>query len=249
MALFGDQTTRVIREKWATSVQLSQELFAMFSGKIPMTIDAPVTINNPPSTGGTPGNPIVPGGITINSPVTTNGPVTNNGPVINNGDTTLNGPTTNIKEGDTTKPIDDYIKEKAGNTGGLGVLYGYTEGGTGDTYRVTVPGSPDGSLNVRFPNLNSNDKIDDGTFICPIILVGSEYLAMDPPQRAYYGKVTGGSGTDYSCEIYTLSGSLLGSASVTVHVMDPSSTLPAGSPIFPIYRSSGGYYCQPPIWL
>lgn len=44
MALFGSETERIIRTKWKNPVALSQELWALFQGDIPITQNAPITI-------------------------------------------------------------------------------------------------------------------------------------------------------------------------------------------------------------
>lgn len=47
MSIFGDQTIRLLREKWRSPVQLAEELFAMFTSTGPVTIPAGSKVAKP----------------------------------------------------------------------------------------------------------------------------------------------------------------------------------------------------------
>ena len=228
----------------------------MFNGRLPMTIDAPVTFNPPKNLDGTTrtidrnSTPI-----TFNTDITNNGGVTNNGDVIHNGNVTIDSGKTTVNDNGEEKTLDDYVNDHVGGGGGNGVLFGYVESGDGSEYQVDVSLSSNAltTITVTFPNLTSNDKIEAGEFIMPIAAVVSgdstTYYANPPAPLVYYGVVTGGSGVNPICQIYTLAGTLAATTSVTVLDMDSGASLPVGSYLFPVVRSGGGFKCQPPVWL
>lgn len=257
--LFGNQTIRVIRERWASASQLGEELYAMFSGKLPMTTSAPITINNPTTVNGdTITNKAGDSTVKINTSVTNNGPVTNNGDVFNAGNTTIVGPKTDIIDEDgLKKKLEDYInslidKRGGGGGSGNGVLFGTVTGGGGKTYEVdcSMTGLAGvGTIEVEFPNLPDNDRITNGAFIDGIVLAGGKYYAQAPPPRLFKGVVVGGSGHFYSCDLTTIEGQDVGNIQVEMsEEMDDFEPLPAGFPIFPVVYSGGKWRGQPSLW-
>ena len=253
MALFGSETIRLLRTKWGTNAQLlAEELYSIFNGHLPMTIDAPVTFNPPTNKDGTTVKNATP--VIFNTDVTNNGAVTNNGPVTNTGPFTFESPKTNVKDANgNTEPLDDHIRNVSGGAGNS-ILFGYIVSGSGDQYQVDVSVSSTTLRNIKvnFPNLNSSELIDVGQFIMPIgstVQGGSiRYYANPPAPLVYYGVVAGGSGSSPVCTIFTLGGTSIGSSVVSV-IGSPSGNLPNGSYVFPIHRSGGGFKCLPPVWL
>lgn len=47
MAIFGDQSERLLRESWSGADELAQELYAIFTDSGPLEIDSPVQISTP----------------------------------------------------------------------------------------------------------------------------------------------------------------------------------------------------------
>lgn len=158
--LFGKETNRVIREKWASLEAFAQELWSIFQGDLPVYQNAPVVLTQK---GDSPPLQIVqPEGSTI-PPIT----FTRGGVTTAIGDTTI-GAGGGVDLGSLTfpNPTPDIIVATPAAADTPFVLYGELVAQvTGNTYQVRVWGKPPldnpamATLNVRFPMIDPADVI------------------------------------------------------------------------------------------
>jgi hypothetical protein len=196
MSLFGNETNRLIRTKWRPEQidDFAQEVYALLSGNLPMTINAPVKIA--PRDGSIPLT-VTPGPDSTNPSIAVNnGGVTQTIGGNTDGDITIGGLTFN-------PPADGSPAPAGGGSGGGGggidlggldytssppdpqavpdpgqnpfILYGEVAAkATGSNYSVNVWAKDPGgypkltTLDVLFPGVDPDEEIEAGT-PCPVI--------------------------------------------------------------------------------
>lgn len=173
----------------------------------------------------------------------------------------------------TGRTMDDLIRQATL----MRLTYlGRVVGGSGSSYRVEIfpAGTDEGSVEVvaRVPAGAADETVEAGTWLPAVhryIELSDEYVVVDRgfefvPVRAsgsgtnvFLGKITDGSGSSYTVELYGNGSGQAPTHTVTATVpqIDPTEQIPADTWIAAVHRfvdpvtGAVTYEFQPPIWL
>lgn len=267
MGLFKEQSLRLLRETWASSRMLAEELYAILNSDEPLTIDGPVTINN---TGDSPALTIknLGGGdtaIEIQRRADPSGPTTPGEPPADPRDDA----TTDVTNGG------DVVNQATGAAGNTVPCVVLSRVGTSDTYFIELHenGADRGATrNVTAVNLTAGVAIPAGTATLASKVNRREadpatgrptqhredvWYVVAPAATAtsFLGRVVSGTGDTYQVALHGNGSSQAATATVsaTVPQIDAAETIPAGTWLAAVHAFTVAgvtvYEFQPPVWL
>lgn len=269
MSLFGDQASRLMRDKWESTQELAEELYAMFTSQVPLVSDVPITITpqadgvSPFSIQMAPENPTQ--GITVirgNDPASTftfGGLSTTLGGITDNfGNTNFNVPTLELPPLPPGLPLPPLPPGIVRPFPPLPLIPG------GDIV-VPPPGeAPGGSLGNGYNCGVSPDLIQWPGLPAPVApqIVSEAVPGARENPYPLYGSIVGKvSGNLYTVKCWAKPpGKFPAITTMTVRqgLIDGTSTIPNGTPClviaFPGFDTNGHYtivdaVMQVPVWL